>query len=179
MKKETKSSDVRNSVSGRKKQNIGKTSCNPREVIPVQSQAKAEKSKQNGRSGKAKETREKTARDVREVSPTDKEKESTSCYVRELTRSDEPLVKKRNISVEEKAKADCHVNNLARSGEEKAKEANCLVKEHARCGENKEANVSDNHSVKKQAEATLMFSWKRDNFLLLGDATGRQRINKM
>ena len=63
-------------------------------VIPVQSQAKAEKSKQNGRSVKAKETREKIACDVREVSPTDKEKESTSCYVREVTRSDEPLVKK-------------------------------------------------------------------------------------
>ena len=131
-KKDTKSSYVPDSRSGRKKQNIGKTSCNPREVIPVQSQAKAEKSKQNGRSVKAKETREKIACDVREVSPTDKEKESTSCYVREVTRSDEPLVKKRNISVEEKAKAACHVN-LARSGEEKT--TSCYVREVTRSDE--------------------------------------------
>ncbi|CAM0950878.1 unnamed protein product [Alopecurus aequalis] len=156
VKTETKSSDVRNSRSRRKKQNIGKTTSGPREVnlsgnIHVQRQAKPEKSEQNGRSGKAKESREKAARAVREVSPTGREesRERTSCHVREVTRSDEPFVKKQNISVEEKAKADCHVKNLARSGEEKAKE-----KEQARRGEDKEANVSDNHPVRKQAEAT-------------------------
>ena len=48
--------------------------------------------------------------------------------VAEVTRSDEPLVKKRNISAEEKAKAACHVN-LARSGEEKS--TSCYVREES------------------------------------------------
>uniref|UniRef100_A0ACD5Y388 Uncharacterized protein n=1 Tax=Avena sativa TaxID=4498 RepID=A0ACD5Y388_AVESA len=126
VKEETKSPDVRNSRSGKEKESMRR-------------QAKPVKSKQNGRSGKAKENREKTAHDGREVSPTGKTKEireRTSCYVREVTRSDEPFAKKED-----------------RSGEEKAKEANCLAKKQARC-EDKEANVSDSHPVKKQAEAT-------------------------
>ncbi|KAM0864881.1 hypothetical protein ACQ4PT_043646 [Festuca glaucescens] len=131
VKKETKSSDV-----------------------PVRRQAKPEKSKQNGRSGKAKE---KTAHDVREVSPTGKTKESrerTSSYVRDGTRPDEPLVKKQDRSVEERAKANCNAEKLARFGEEEAKEANCLMKKQTRCEEDREANASDNHPVKKQAEAS-------------------------
>ena len=57
-------------------------------------------------------------------------------------------------SGEERANADCHVKNPARCGEEKAKEVNFPVKEQASCGLDKEANVSDNRPVKKQAEAT-------------------------
>jgi hypothetical protein len=112
VKKETKSSDV-----------------------PLRRPAKPEKSKQNGRSGKAKE---KTAHDVREV-PTGKMKESrerTSSCVKDVTQSNEPLVRKQDRSVEERAKAKCNAEKLARSGEDR------------------EANLSDNHPVKKQAEAS-------------------------
>ncbi|KAM0867441.1 hypothetical protein ACQ4PT_042030 [Festuca glaucescens] len=130
VKKETKSSDV-----------------------PLRRPAKPEKSKQNGRSGKAKE---KTAHVVREV-PTGKMKESrerTSSCVKDVTRSDEPLVRKQDRSVEERAKANCNAEKLARSGEEEAKEADCLMKKQTRCGEDRDANASDNHPVKKQAEAS-------------------------
>ncbi|KAM3256072.1 hypothetical protein ACQJBY_048925 [Aegilops geniculata] len=145
VKKEAESSDVLNSRSGKEKENIGNTSCHPREVnlsdnVPARRKAEP-KSKQNARSGKAKETREKATCDFREDSPSGKAEErrhKAACSVGEASPSDDHLVKKQDRPGEEKA----------------ARKANFTVKKQARPREDKEANLSGNHPMKKQAETT-------------------------
>lgn len=144
-KKEAESSDVHNSRSGKEKENIGNTSCHPREVnlsdnVPARRKAEP-KSKQNARSGKAKEIGEKATCDFIEDSPSGKAEEKrhkAACSVREVSPSDDHLVKKQDRPGEEKA----------------ARKANFTVKKQARPREDKEANLSGNRPLKKQAEAT-------------------------
>lgn len=130
---------------GKKKEDIGNTSCHPREVnlsdnVPARRKAEP-RSKQNARSGKAKETREKATCDFREDSPSGKAEErrqKVACSVREVSPSDDHLVKKQDRPGEEKA----------------ARKANFPVKKQAKPREDKEANLSVNRPLKKQAEAT-------------------------